>query len=316
MVEAVPVLSPKATVGEAIVHLRQHARSYSSVAYVYLADAQRMLVGVVSIKEILTHSEQTILVTIAKDSLITVTANMRAEAVALMAIKHRLKAVPVVDDRKRLLGVVTPDVIRDILHYARIDDTLIHAGAPMLEDSQNSLLSGSASLHIRKRFPWLLLGLGGGIVAALIVQAFEEALAVNVLLVAFLPLVVYMADAVGSQTEIIFVRALALDTQLNKWSRYREYVTREFTVTGTLAVVFGLIVASMTSWWFKAPELVLVMFVSLVSTILLAALVALAIPYSALKLRFDPALTSGPVATMVRDVLTLVVYFVIAINLL
>ncbi len=118
MVDNVPVISPKATIGEIVSLLSRHASSYSSVAYVYLVDSSRKLTGVVSVKEVFTHSHHTIAAAAAKATLVSVPATMSAEQVALTAINHNLKAVPVVDiDSGRLLGVVTPDKIRDILHY-------------------------------------------------------------------------------------------------------------------------------------------------------------------------------------------------------
>ncbi len=312
MVENVPVVSPKTTIGEIISLLSRHAGEYSSVAYIYLVDSNRKLFGVVSIKEVFVHSHHTIAAAAAKATLISVPATASAEEVALTAINHNLKAVPVVEEKTgRLLGVVTPDIIRDILHYGRIHDMLVQAGSATFDDPKESLLSGTPLLHIRKRLPWLLLGLGGGLVAASIVQGFEEALAVHVLIVAFIPLVVYLADAVGSQTEIIFVRAIALDPGLRQFSRYRSYFTRELIVSGTLSVILGLMMAAITSWWFTAPELVPLLFTAIVSTLMLAMVVALVIPYIATRLRYDPALTSGPVATVIRDVLTLLVYFLI-----
>jgi magnesium transporter len=306
------VVSPKATIGEIVNLLSRHAGDYSSVAYVYLVDSSRVLCGVVSIKEVFVHSHHTIAAAAAKATLVSVPGTLPAEEVALTAINHNLKAVPVVDEKSgRLLGVITPDIIRDILHYGRIHDMLLQAGTQNFEDPKESLLTGTPLLHIRKRLPWLLLGLGGGLLAASIVQKFEAALAVHVLIVAFIPLVVYLADAVGSQTEIIFVRAIALDPELRKFRRFKSYFTRELIVSGTLSVILGVLVGGITSWWFGAPELALILFTAIVSTLMLAMVVALVIPFLATKLRYDPALTSGPVATVIRDVLTLLVYFVI-----
>lgn len=317
MVENVPVVAPKATVGEVINLLSKHANTYASVAYVYLVDAKRVLVGVVSIKEIFVHSHHTMSAAIAKSALHSVSGTTPAEEVALKAIDFNLKAVPVVDEKTgRLLGVVTPDIIRDILHYGRIHDTLATGGVHAFENPRESLLSGTSWLHIRKRMPWLLLGLAGGLLGASIVQMFESSLNGHLLVVAFIPLVVYLADAVGSQTEIIFVRALALDPTLKQSARFRKYFVREITVTGTLSVVLGFLMSLVTIFWFEAPQLVSVLFVSVVSTLLLAMMVALIIPYLATKLDYDPALTSGPVATVIRDVLTLVVYFLVVTALL
>jgi len=163
MVENVPMVAPKATIGEIINLLSRHADSFSSIAYVYLVASDRTFAGVVSIKEVFTHSHHTMAAAAAKTTWYAVPGDTPAEEVALFAINHNLKAVPVIDRvTNRLLGVVTPDVIRDILHYGRIHDVLVHAGAHTFDKPQESLLSGTPLLHIRKRLPWLLLGLGGG----------------------------------------------------------------------------------------------------------------------------------------------------------
>jgi len=312
MVENVPVVSPKATIGEVINLLSRHASSFSSIAYIYLVGPDRRLTGVVSIKEVFVHSHHTIVAAAAKAVLVSVSSTATAEEVARVAIEHNLKAVPVIEEKTgRLLGVVTPDIIRDILHYGRIHDALVSIGSHTFEDPKQSLLSGTPLVHIRKRLPWLLLGLLGGLVAALIVQQFETALASHVLIVAFIPLVVYLADAVGSQTEIIFVRAIALDPELRTFARFRSYFSREVIVSGTLALILGVLMSGITMWWFSAPHLVPLLFTAIVSTLLLAMIVALVIPFIATRLRYDPALTSGPVATVIRDVMTLLVYFVV-----
>jgi len=312
MVENVPTASPKMTVGELQTQLTLHAKQYASVAYVYLVSHDRVLEGVVSIKEILTYSAPTLLAVVAKKTSVYAAGTDTAEAVALLAIDHNLKAVPVVDaTTRRLLGVVTPDIIMDILHHGRTRDALRRAGTENFDDAKESLLSGTPLLHIRKRLPWLLLGLFGGLIAAMIVRHFEAELATELLIVAFIPLVVYLADAVGSQTEIIFVRAIALDPQLGEFSRFRGYFAREMVVSFVLASILGCLMVGLTSWWFMAPELSGMLFVAILVTLLFSTVVALIIPYIAVRLRYDPALTSGPVATVIRDVLTLVLYFVV-----
>lgn len=312
MVEHIPTASAKDTVATVMTHLAQHAKQYASVSYVYVLSPGRQLEGVVSIKELFTHSPQTLIATVMNPQPIVADAAMTAEALALLAINHRLKAVPVVEVATgRLLGVVTSDVVHDILHYGRIHDALRAVGAEPFDEPRVSLVAGTPLLHIRKRLPWLLFGLLGGLAAAMIVRLFEAELAAEVLIVAFIPLVVYLADAVGSQTEIIFVRAIALEPALAKPVRFAKYFYRELVVTTALALILGVLVAGITVWWFAAPQLAILMLSAIVSTLLLSMVVALCIPYLAVRMSYDPALTSGPVATVIRDVLTLVVYFII-----
>jgi len=312
MVENIPMVSPKATVKEVTQLLTRHARDYASVAYIYLVSPSRKLEGIVSIKEILTHSPQTIVAAIAETEVVSVVATDRAETVALTAINHNVKAVPVIKASTGvLLGVITADRIMDIMHSGRIHDSLIASGTQTFADPTVSILAGTPMIHVKKRLPWLLFGLFGGLVAASIVQRFEGALAAEVLIVAFIPLVVYLADAVGSQTEIIFVRAVALDPKLGTWKRFLPYFYREFIVTLVLALILALCMAVLSTWWFAAPQLVWLLVTAIITTLLLSTVVALVIPYLALRLRYDPALTSGPVATVIRDVMTLVIYFIV-----
>jgi magnesium transporter len=307
---AVPLVTPKATVQEVTDLLTKHARNYKSISYVYLVDAKRMLLGVVSIKDILVHSPHTIVAAIATDQVVQVLATDAADVVALTAIDHGIKSVPVVDAvTKQFVGVVTADTIQDILHRGHLLDTMRQAGAGGGADPRSTILTGAPIVHIRNRLPWLLLGLAGGLFAAQIVRSFETALEAHVLIVAFIPLVVYLADAVGSQTEIIFVRALALDPRLKDFGRFKAYFAREFVVSSSLAIILALLMGAITSWWFDAAHLVPLLAVAITSTLMLAMLVALVIPFLATKLKYDPALTSGPVATVIRDVMTLVVYF-------
>ncbi len=306
----VPVVSPKATIREVTNLLTKHAKNYKSISYVYLVDAKRTLQGVVSIKDVFVHSPHTIVAAVANDQVTTVFGTDSAETVAVTAIDSGLKAIPVIDATSRqFLGAVTADTIQDILHQGHLLDTMRRAGVQGGDDPQATILRGAPIVHIRNRLPWLLLGLGGGLVAAQIVQSFESALAAHVLIVAFIPLVVYLADAVGSQTEIIFVRALALDPGLKEFSRFKAYFVRELIVSSSLALILAVLMGAITAWWFSASHLVPLLAVAIVSTLMLAMLVALVIPFLATKLKYDPALTSGPVATVIRDVMTLVVYF-------
>ncbi len=311
MVESIPMLPGKATVAEARTFLEAHASTFATISYVYLVDRGRELVGVVSVKDLFSHRPGTLLAAISVQAVTTITESTRAEAAARIAVDHGLKALPVVDAKRRLLGVVPPDALHRILHTGRTHDAVKRSGSHSFSDSGETLLKGTALEHLARRLPWLLLGLAGGVVAALIVQQFEHALAEEVLIAAFIPLVVYLADAVGSQAEILFVRALALSPDLHESIGFLRYAKRELLVTLFQSVILGVLVAAVVWWWFMAANLVLLMFTAIAATLFVAMLVAISIPYLASKFGYDPALTSGPVATVIRDLLTLIIYFYI-----
>ena len=207
-----------------------------------------------------------------------------------------------------MLGVIPSDVILNILHNENIEDVLRFAGVNKLKDPAVSIIKASAAIHFRKRLPWLILGLFGGIVAALVIGFFEEALRVHLALAAFIPAVVYMADAVGSQTQIIFVRSLALNHKLN----LKKYIWREARVNLFLALVLGVIISIVSLLWWKSSLLGIILGVSIFLTILTAMAVAIFLPWLFSKFKYDPAIASGPFATVIRDILSLLIYFGIA----
>ncbi len=112
------------------------------------------------------------------------------EKVAILALKHNIKAIPVVDKENHLLGVVPSDIILDILHNENVEDALLTAGVDRFKDPARSIIEASAFLHFKKRFPWLILGLIGGMIAAFVVSGFEESLNVQIILAAFIPAIV------------------------------------------------------------------------------------------------------------------------------
>jgi magnesium transporter len=155
------------------------------------------------------------------------------------------------------------------------------------------------------RLPWLLVGLAGSAAAALVVDGFEASLSADVRLAFFIPGVVYMAAAVGIQTETLVIRGLAAGVGIGK-------VFRAETLTG---LVVGLIIAGIAGAVvgpvLGSTEIGVAVAVSLVAACALATVVAMALPWAISKLGRDPAYGSGPLATMVQDLLSLVVYFAV-----
>jgi magnesium transporter len=196
-----------------------------------------------------------------------------------------------------------------LLHHEHVDDVLRLAGVAQSHP-------GPTDRHdlvraIRARLPWLVLGLAGGMIAAGVTSGFEQALQQNVTLAFFIPLVVYMADAVGTQTETVLVRALAHGDvpALNQ-------ILREGLVGLLVGLTVGLL-AAVSLLAFRADELVaLVIGLTLTTTACVATVVASLLPLGLARLGADPALAAGPVATVVQDVLSVAIYLGLAASLL
>jgi magnesium transporter len=308
----VPIVNETATIGEIEMLLSRHAKDFATIIYMYVVDEKRVLKGVVSIREVFLQAPAVVVSTIMTKAPYSVLESDQFSQAVLLSLQHGIKAVPVVNTGGILVGQVTSDAIIAALHTKQIEDTLLQAGSQLLPNLHESILNGTPWLHVTKRLPWLLVGLAGGILAAYIVRLFELTLTEHVLIAAFIPTVVYMADAVGSQTETIFVRAMALENPF----KFKPYVARELLVNLALASILSLILIVVIAIWFASPHLATTIGVSIFSTVMLSVLIALYVPYTFARMGFDPAVMSGPVSTTIRDVLTLIVYFAIVLALL
>lgn len=172
-----------------------------------------------------------------------------------------------------------------------------------LEDDAKEKLT----LLIKDRFPYLALGLFGGIIATILVSKFEDTLSQNISLAFFLPVIVYMADAIGTQTENIYVRNLAKFKD-NFW----KYLFKEILIGLTFGLVFGLILALFAKIWLGSDTIALTVGLAMFINGTVAPIIALIIPEIIVKEHQDPALGAGPFTTVVQDITSLIVYLLIA----
>lgn len=308
MTAKIPLTDSDATIADVEKMLFGKTKELETINYIYIVDKSKKLKGVISVKEVFCLPKTTLVSQIMTKDLVLVRPHTDQEKVALLALQHNLKTIPVVDKENHFLGVVPSDVILNILHNENIEDVLRFAGVGKLKDPAVGIIKAPAVVHFRKRLPWLILGLLGGIAAAFIVGFFEDALRVQLILAAFIPAVVYMADAVGAQTQIIFIRSLALDHNLD----LKKYIRREVKVNLALALVLGIIISSISLLWWQSSLLGAILGISIFVTVLTAMAVAIFLPWLFSKIKYDPAIASGPFATVIRDILSLLIYFSIA----
>ncbi len=308
MIDRIPIVNIRASVGEVEDQIEKKIREYETINYVYVVDDKARLAGVISIKEIFRAPKQTKIKEIMDKDLVTVHPHTHQETVALLAIHHNLKAIPVVDKEQKLLGAVPSDTILNILHSEHIEDALHAAGIHKFKDPAVDIIKADAFTHFQKRLPWLVLGLLGGILAAFVVGFFEKALEAQLFLAAFIPTVVYISDAVGTQTQTIFIRSLALQQKLD----LKKYLFRELKVAFLLAIFLGIIGAGISFFWLKLSMMGAILGFSIFATTIMASGIAMFLPWIFSKTNQDPAVASGPFATIIRDILSILIYFSIA----
>jgi magnesium transporter len=175
------------------------------------------------------------------------------------------------------------------------------------KDFQENTTSESVEHLLQDRIPWLLLGLGGGIVATIIVSNYEAILSADLRLAFFIPIIVYLSDAVGTQSETIFIRSLG-----NKKINFLNYVLKESLVGLALGFLFGLFLGIFAAIWLGSIAIAFTVGIAAMINLTIAPILAVIIPTLIRKQHKDPALGAGPVATIIQDMLSLLVFFFIA----
>ena len=308
MTTKIPVATINDSIADVLAAIQTKMKQYETINYIYVIDSNARLLGTFSIKQVFSVPKSKKVTEIMDTDLVTVHSHTHQEKVALLAIHHNLKSIPVVDKENKLLGVVPSDVILSILHDEHIEDALHAAGIHKFKDPATDIIKADALTHFKKRLPWLVLGLLGGIFAAFVVGSFEEALETQLFLALFIPTVVYIADAVGTQTQTVFIRSIAIDRGLN----IKQYLGRELQVSLLLAMVLGILASIISYFWLNTPLIGAILGISIFVTTIMAAAIAMFLPWLFLKTNYDPAVASGPFATIIRDILSLLIYFTIA----
>ncbi|MBI2023748.1 magnesium transporter [Candidatus Giovannonibacteria bacterium] len=303
----VPTVDKDETIGAVEDLLLKH-EEFDSINYVYVVDKQRHLKGVISIKELFRQPKTRVLSEVMTINIITVRPHTHRERVAHTALKHNLKSVPVVDVDDIFLGVVPSDTILSTMYEETSEDILRLAGIQHPGSSIDNIINLPILKSVEHRIPWLFIGLFGGIAAAGIVSFFEDTLKENIILAAFIPLIVYMADAIGTQMEAFIIR----DSAINPKFDFGKYFFKQTLVVSFIGVlmsgtlfVYSIITGSGNS---IGGVLGIALFLAIISSVF----TGLIIPYALSRFKFDPANASGPVATIIQDILSITIYFAIA----
>jgi magnesium transporter len=309
-VARVPVVQGTETVRDALHRFR--GQDFDEVDTAFVVDADERLVGAVPLSALLAAPDEALIADWARPATL-VRAGTDQEHVAMQAVRHGAACVAVVDDGQRLLGAVPARRLLLVLHREHVED--LHKLAGILHETAQAehALADPPLRRARHRLPWLLVGLAGSAVATAVASRFEAALTARVAIAFFMPGIVYLADAIGTQTEAIAVRFLSLGG-----GRLRlGPLLRGEALTG-LAVglsLGGLATAGVfVAYW--DILLALAVGLSILAAGTMAATIGLFLPWLLSRRGLDPAFGSGPVATVIQDVLSLIVYFTIASLLL
>jgi magnesium transporter len=279
---------------------------FTTASAVAVLDGDR-LAGLVTIEALLSADEATTLDELMDAHPAVVRAGVDQERAVLHLVRSGGVSLAVVDESGAFLGLIPPERMLAVLVEEHDEDIARLGGFLSSTESARSAAEEPVGRRFWHRIPWLLVGLAGAALAAAIVGAFESQLEEEVLLAFFVPSVVYMADAVGTQTEAIVIRGLAVGV------RPAQIVVRELVTGVLIGAAIGVAFVPL-AWvaWGSGPVAVAVS-LALFASCSVATLVAMGLPFLIQRLGRDPAFGSGPLATVVQDLLSLAIYFAIAV---
>ena len=313
-------LRPNMTVEEAILRIRRQGVDKETIYTCYVTDSDRTLLGLVSVKDLLLCSDdETRIKDIMFTNIISVTTQDDQEKVARMLSKYNFLALPVVDGEGRMVGIVTFDDAMDVLTEEATEDMELMSG---MLPSEKSYLKSSVFELFRNRVPWLMLLMVSSTFTGLIITSFENALAAQVALTAFIPMLMGTGGNSGSQSSVMVIRSLSLgelkfkDIGVVLWKEMRTAVLCGLA----LALVCFAKIWLVDKMLFGNDEITLmvdlVVCLALAVTVIIAKIVGDMLPLVAKALGADPAVMASPFISTIVDALSLLVYFMFANMLL
>ena len=298
------------SVDKAIKALRENAVDAETVYYVYVINLKNQLMGVISLRELIIASQDLMVSEVMKRNIISVNVNDDQEEVAKVVARYDFLAVPVVDDKNHLLGIITVDDVIDVIHEEAEEDIYKMAGVSGLEDDINARLSTT----LGSRLPWLFVTLIGGLISGNVLSAFSDQLDKMVVLTFFIPLLAGMGGNVGTQSSTVAVRGIATGF-INK-ETVRKTITRELMIGVLIGSIMGTMVAIVAYFWQYNMKLGFVVGLSMMANIFTAATMGTLVPLFFKRVGIDPAVASAPFITTAIDVLGLIIYSTLASILL
>lgn len=307
------------TVDQAFAYIREVAIDKETIYTCYVTDANRSLIGVVSVKNLLVADRGAVIGDIMEDNVISVTTMEDRESTAQVISKYDVLALPVVDAENRLVGIVTVDDAIDVLHEETEED---FAKMAAITPDETPYLKTSVFGIWRARIPWLMLLMISATFTGMIITSFEQALARVVVLTAFIPMLMDTGGNSGSQASVTVIRGLSLgeikfkDILRVVWKEVRVSLLCAASLSAVAFLKIYLVDGLLLHTAGITVPVMLTVSVTLFLTVICAKLIGCTLPLLAKKLGFDPAVMASPIITTLVDAISLLVYFGMATALL
>jgi magnesium transporter len=299
------------TVGRSIDEIRRHCADKESISTLFVTDGKRRLEGVISLRDVLGGRDDQLVSELMERNVISVNTHDDQAVAAMLFKKYDFESLPVVDMENRLVGIITIDDIVDVIEEEASED--IYKMAAMQPIEASYVQSGVIMLA-RKRIVWLVVLMLSATLTGLIIEKYQSALAVNVMLASFIPMLMGTGGNAGSQASVSVIRSLTLGEVGFKdilWIMWKEL---------RISLMVGIMIAAVNYariiFMYQDSQMALIVSLTLVCVVVVSKLVGCTLPLLATKLRLDPALMASPLITTIVDALSLTIFFNIASFLL
>lgn len=303
MLTDIPIVFVDAPVDSVIEQLR--GQSFQSADTVFVVDAEGRLEGIVRINDLLTGGAARI-GEIMEPEHEAVGLHDDQEEIAALAIRLNMIAVPVVDDVGRMVGAVPPEALFRILRDEHMEDLQRLAGITAHEDGPGAAFDSPLRDRFARRLPWLVFGLFASSIITLVMVGFEHTLAENVAVAFFVPSLVYIAGAIGTQAVSVSVRGLSMH-DISIGTLLRD----ELIIGLFIGTALGLLSGGAVLVVFGEPMLAVAVGLAVLGGGAVSAVVGFGLPWAFKRMGSDPALGSGPVCTIIQDAASITIYFLL-----
>ena len=290
------------SVADAITSVRKESEA-ETVFYIYVVDEDNHLEGVLSLRQLLLSPSDILLRSLAQKEVYRVYTDTDQEEVARLVSQYDLLALPVVDRENRLMGIVTVDDVIDVIRQEATEDILKMAGT-----TEDEILTRSAFRVAGYRLPWLLVGLGAGLVTAQVIVHFSGLISNQIYLAALMPVVLGMGGIVGNQSVTVLVRGLATG-RLNP-KQWGQIIWRQFHLGILLGMAIAILLGGITYFLYPSspwlgPTVGLAIFFGIIAASVWSVMVPLIFSW----LHIDPAVATQPFVSTTIDIVSALIYF-------
>jgi len=307
----------KLTVKQALAKIRElEPPDNNAFSYIYIVNTENKLMGVVTIRDLVLAKPTAKVKQIRNDNIISVSVDTDQETVAMIISKYDLVAIPVLDYRQRIVGIVTIDDVVDIIEEEATEDIYRFSGTS--SNDEEMLLKGSLFQATLSRIPWLFLTMFGGFLAGYVIKHFSphisELTVPLTIIMSFVPLLIGMAGNIGTQSAAIIVRGIA--TGHLEHSKTIKNIFREAGIGLLIGLCLGLFSIILSLFLHTDYRVGIIVGIAMCVNMIIATALGTFIPLTFKKLGVDPAVASGPMLTTSLDTIGLIVYFSITLTLI